>query len=156
MCRANHGLLERKTRRSIGCPQVSAGNTTLHNAQGAEDSIVSPLIFLSSPLCQLGEFCRIFLALKWGQDYFGVFVAFRYSCLLGSFALQGCGAELGPGFSKSSWRNSQMSSQWIGLKKHVWNLVKLGLCLIFSNHHFYLQRTRFWLQVSQLAEPARA
>lgn len=34
--------------------------------------------------------------------------------------------------------------------------VKLGLCLIFSNHHFYLQRAKFWLQVSQLAEPARA
>lgn len=111
---------------------------------------------LLSPLCQLREVCHIFLALKWGQDYFGAFVTFRYSCPLDSFVLQGCGVVLGPGLRKSSWRNSQMFSQWIGLKKHVWNLVKLGLCLIFSNHHFYLQRTRFWLQVSQLAEPARA
>lgn len=32
--------------------------------------------------------------------------------------------------------------------------VKLGLCLIFSNHHFYLQRAEFCPQVSQLAATA--
>lgn len=33
--------------------------------------------------------------------------------------------------------------------------IKPGLCsLIFSHHHFYLQRTKFCPQVSQLAETA--